>query len=305
MNAPAATTVHDFIELFKAAQLAQGNSRRTVLWYEEALTRFFSWLQAKDLHRGDWLCPEVIERYLSDAKAQGNAPATVAGKYRALRGFFAWLERREYIKASPMLQMSPPKIPKKAPRRAGVDEFQRLLDTIPCDTWLGLRDRLIIHVLFLCGLRRDEVAQLTPDDFLLAQHLLHVRAGKTGARFVPMLSSVERAFVAYLYARPAHPSPRLLLGADGGQNPLRPLTGNGIYQMLRRRCLAADLPRINPHGFRHGLAMYMLNEGGDMSLVQKVLGHAQISTTAKHYAEWLTDGMQRQFFANMGSLTNR
>jgi integrase len=70
--------------------------------------------------------------------------------------------------------------------------------------------------------------------------------------------------------------------------------------MLRRRCQVAGLRMLNPHSFRHGLAMLMLNErGADMSLVQKVLGHSQISTTARHYAEWLTEGIQREFADKM------
>jgi site-specific recombinase XerD len=56
---------------------------------------------------------------------------------------------------------------------------------------------------------------------------------------------------------------------------------------------------LNPHSFRHGLAMYLLNAGGDMSLVQKILGHAQITTTARHYAEWLTAGVVREYSERM------
>ena len=69
--------------------------------------------------------------------------------------------------------------------------------------------------------------------------------------------------------------------------------------MVRRRCKTAGLRVLNPHSFRHGLAMMLLNKGGDMSLVQKVLGHSQISTTARFYAEWLNDGMAREFTEKM------
>ena len=156
--------------------------------------------------------------------------------------------------------------------------------------------------LFLCGIRRGELARLRTQDYRISEHLLYVD-GKTGPRLVPMLPAVERSLVAYLFMRPAFPSDLLFLAADGAKEPRGPLLPGGIYQMLRRRCRAAGMRVLNPHSFRHGLAMMLLNErGADMSLVSKVLGHSQISTTSKHYAEWLTDGVRREFQAKMKGL---
>ena len=295
--------VSELIQNFQTTHIAAGHSRQTIAWYGESLTAFFKWLQAEDLHRGDWLRRDVVEAYLAHAKANGNAPATVAGKFRALHGFFGWLTEREYITVSPLAGMKPPHVPRKPPRRGAVSEFDQLIAAIGQESWVDLRDRLIVNVLFLCGLRRTECARLVREDFLIGEHLLWVRDGKGGRdRFVPLLPSVERAFIAYLYERPAHPSERLFLGTDGGGKPVGELLSGGIYQMVRRRCKAAGMRRVNPHAWRHGLAMHLLNKGGDMSLVQKILGHSQISTTAKHYAEWLTDGMQREFAGKMGGV---
>lgn len=295
-------TTQDLLDLFCASMLAEGRSERTASWYREQVTRFLRWVQAQNLHTTNWLQQEVIELYLLDSRKAGNTPATVANHYRALRGFFVWLRERGYIEASPMANMKPPKVPKQEPRRAQLGEFERLLQSIAADDWVGARDRLIVNLLFLCGLRLGECADLTADDFRLNEHLLIVRGGKTGARLVPLLQNVERAFVAYMFTRPAWPDQHLFLSSDGGGHPKGQILGNGIRLMLRRRCQAAGLRMLNPHSFRHGLAMHLLNEGGDMSLVQKVLGHSQISTTAKHYAEWLTDGMQREFAEKMGDL---
>lgn len=296
-----AITVDELLAAYLDSHVASGHSGRTAEWYEYQVRRFLAWLQANDLHRSDWLHPYVIERYLAASRIKGNTPATIAGHYRGLHGFFGWLAQRGYIAASPMADMRPPKIPRKVPKRAQADEFTLLVDSIGTGDWVDLRDRLIIHVLFLCGLRRTECAKLAVDDFLLAEHLVLVSEGKGGNdRLVPLLALVQQAFVAYVFARPAGTPGALFLGANGARNPTGPITSNGIYQMVRRRCLAAGLRVLNPHSFRHGLAMHLLNEGADMSLVQKVLGHNQISTTAKHYAEWLTDGMLREFTETMG-----
>jgi site-specific recombinase XerD len=169
--------------------------------------------------------------------------------------------------------------------------------------WVDLRDRLIVNTLFLCGLRLAECAKLVASDFRTSEHLLLVREGKGGNdRLVPLLPAVERAFVAYLWNRPACEADALLLGADGAGNPRGPITPGGIRQMVRRRCQKAEMRVLNPHSFRHGLAMHLLNKGGDMSLVQKVLGHSQISTTARHYAEWVSEGLTREFGEKMGGV---
>ncbi len=294
--------VDDLLEQFLAEHVAAGHSPKTVDWYRAEVQRFLRWLLANQLQNGNWLNPSTIVRYLAECRTvNGNAPATVAGHYRGLQGFFTWLVQRGYIDESPLTQIPAPKVPKKEPRRAELSEYDHLLESIPQRRWIDLRDRLIINTLFLCGLRLSECAKLTAPDFRINAHLLLVREGKGGHdRLVPLLPAVERAFVAYVWVRPEVVSVEpLFLAANGAGRAVGPLLPGGIRQMLRRRCKRAEQRVLNPHSFRHGLAMHLLNQGGDMSLVQKVLGHSQISTTAKHYAEWLTDGMLREFSVKM------
>ncbi len=291
-------TVRELFELYATWHRAAGHTERTIEYYWYELTRFLSWIEANGLQR-DWCKPAVFIRYLADAAKQGDAPATVAGHYRGLRGFFGWLEQEKYLERSPMAEIKPPKVPKSEPKRATLREVDALVESIPEGDWIDLRDRLLVLTMFLGGLRLGECARMAAADYRTAEDLVIVRHGKTGARVVPMLPAVKRAFVAYMFCRPAWPEDELFLAADGARNACGVILEKGIYQMVRRRCKRAGLRNLNPHSFRHGLAMHLLNEGGDMSLVQKVLGHAQISTTAKHYAEWATDGMQREFAQRM------
>ena len=294
-------SVENLLTLFCQSLTARNLSAKTVQWYREEVNRFLCWLRDHQLQNGNWLRADIIEAYLTHCR-QSCAPATVASRYRALVGFFGWLVRRNYIAVSPMADVTPPKVPRTEPKRTAVEQYVHLLDSIPAGDWIDLRDRLIVTTLFLTGIRLGECTHLQPDDYRLAEHLLKVN-GKTGVRLVPMIPPVERAFVAFLYMRPASASPYLLLAANGARNPkTEPLTEDGIYQMLRRRCRRAGLKMLNPHSFRHGLAMHLLNVGGDMSLVQKVLGHAQIGTTARYYAEWLTEGLVSEFSTKMRGL---
>jgi integrase/recombinase XerD len=291
-------SVDSLLALFLQS-LSIDRSPRTIRWYEEQVNRFLRWLQTSNLHNGNWLKREIIEQYLAASRTSGNQPATIAGHYRALRGFFAWLVEREYISISPMSGMKPPAVPPKEPRRAQLEEYLQLLDSIAGRTWIETRDRLIICTLFLCGIRLGECTRLAAADYRTADHLLRVD-GKTGQRLVPLLPAVERAFIAYVFARPATTVATLFVAADGAGNPRSvAIHEKGIYLMLRRRCDRAGVRHLNPHSFRHGLAMHLLNKGGDMSLVQKILGHSQIATTAKHYANWLTEGLVDEYTARM------
>lgn len=294
-------SVFDLLALFCQSLVAKNRSPRTVEWYRHEVKRFFDWLEKAGLHHGNWLAPDIIERYLADARAAGNAPATVSGHYRALVGWFGWLVRRGYLESSPMAMIEAPHVPHREPKRTAIEEYIALLDSIPEGDWVNLRDRLIVQTLFLCGIRLGECTKLTAADYRTKEHLLRVD-GKTGERVVPLQPAVERAFVAYVYERPASLSDRLFLAANGARQAGKPITEKGIYQMIRRHCQRAGIRNLNPHSFRHGLAMYLLNEGGDMSFVQRVLGHAQIGTTARHYADWLTEGLQREFADKMRGL---
>lgn len=287
------------LEDFLCYHESTGHSMQTVSWYRGQLTAFLLWLD----RTGNLPDTRTVERYMADRRAAGNAPATVAGHYRALKSFFAWLTKRGLIEQNPMVDVHPPKVPRRVPKRTGPDSFHYLVQSIEGNTWIGCRDKLVVNLLFLCGLRRGECARLRVEDFRLPEHLLCVREGKGGGdRFVPLLPAVERAFVAYLFMRPPVAGPLLVAADNHNRAQTRELTGNGIYQMLRRRCNQAGLPMMNPHSFRHGMAMHLLNEGGDMSLVQKILGHAQITTTMAHYAEWVTQGMVREYSERMRGL---
>ena len=286
----------DALGAFLRAKEGKGLSRATIVWYR---------IQVETMIRhtvDQWPRPEDIEllyaterKRVIRIKQKTPEASSLAGLDRALRSWFNWCVSRKYIGESPMLLVERPKVPKKKPRNVIVEEFDRLLSSIPSLTWLDIRDKLAINVLFLCGLRLAEVTNLTLGDFKTSEGLLLVRHGKGGDdRLVPLMPAVARSFLEYVYARPVAETDRVFLSADGRLRPRDVLTPNGLRQMVRRRCAAAKVEYRNPHAFRHGLAIYILNNGGDISLVQKILGHSRIQTT-EHYARWMTDGVIQAF----------
>ena len=284
---------------FLTSRLASGCSPRTVTWYEQMISRFLSWMDQAGV---SWPPgPEDVESFLSDERRSGLSPSTVAGRYRALSAWFSWLVARGHLPGSPMDHVARPRVPRRIPRRVEVGQLAKLLETIPQDgTWVDARDRLILLLLFWTGLRLAELAALEVRDLDSSRRLVRVRAGKGGRdRFVPYPVEIGPALLSYLMARPPWSGPELFLSSDGGRAGGRVrgvLTDNGIRQMIRRRCQRAGVPYVNPHAFRHGLAMALLNSGeADLSLVARILGHSSTSITQRFYAQWTDDGMRSKY----------
>ncbi len=294
--------LREVVELFLRHKSAEGLSPQTLLWYRANLTAFVKFLERAGVNGSNWLHTGTLEAFLVSERERVS-PSTVAARFRALRPFFRWLEDNpDFGIASPMKRMKSPKVPHGQPRQADGAAVDRLLSSIPLGTWVDLRDRLIVTILDCCGLRAAEVCGLALGDFDLDAEVLIVRAGKGGdSRPVPFLPDVARALRAFLLLHPGLPGRVLMTSADGGSlGTDGALTVSGLRQMLERRCKTAGLPYLNPHSFRHGLAMRLLNRGADMSLVQAILGHSRIATTQQFYARWLVSGLKEQYTEIMG-----
>lgn len=294
----------ELFKLFLEERKAAGLTPATLEWYGYQLRAFHRWLT--EVGERNILARRTIERFLNDRRDAGLQPNSVAGAHRSLRVFYGWLVERGYIEQSPVAEVKIKKSQRKVPRRALLEDYERLLNSVEPVGWIDLRDRLLIKVLFLCGVRVGEAVALAVADFDVRSKLLAVNRGKTGGRLVPLLPAVIDEFIAYIYARPggagAVERSDLFLSAHGDLSVRGLITTNGVRQMLRRRCLQAGIPYLNPHSFRHGLAMYLLNRGGDMSMAQRILGHSRIQTTAENYAQWITEDLSREFAEKMSGV---
>jgi len=292
----------------------------TLEWYGIQIRAFANWL-IDQISKGqitgeNWLQPTTFERYYLYLSAEppagrGLQPASVRGAHRALHVFMGWLAKRRrrdgatYIAWNPMSEVEAPHVPKRQPRRTTPSEYEQLLKSIPlANNWIDLRDYLMVSTLFLCGIRVAELCRLKIEDYDVLNRLVIIRKKGGDDHLVPMLEPVMRAFVAYLYARPPWTDTHVFLASDGWKGADGVLSTNGVRQRLTQLCERADIKRLTPHKFRHGLARYMLDKGADMSLIQRILGHQRVSTTADIYALWDNlEGVTAQYKAIMAEIT--
>jgi site-specific recombinase XerD len=282
------------LALHRAHLLAKRRNARTLAWYAEELAIFTAWYAPADSLPD----AETIDRFLAAQHAAGKAPSTVHARFRALRAVFLFLERRRYLTpdTNPLRVLDAPSVPQVARRHVTLPDLARLHAVCSGGTWLAVRDQLLLGLLFYSGLRVAELCALTVSDVDTTALTVLVRAGKgEKARLVPFPPPVAALFVRYLYLRPVHVAP-LLLAATGQRNVKGPLTRDGVRQILRKRCAQAGIdPVYNPHAFRHGFAMWLLNSGARMTTVATAMGHSDSQITAQIYAHTTVATVRREY----------
>jgi site-specific recombinase XerD len=153
-----------------------------------------------------------------------------------------------------------------------------------CDnTPIGTRDAAILGLLYMCGLRRAELVALDLADYDPETHslkVLHAKGNKQ--RWVPVGNGARAALADWLVLRGEQPGPLFTQVLRGGHIKARCLTTQAVWHIVQRRADEAGIKSLTPHDFRRTLASDLLDAGVDISIVAKILGHSDISTTARY-----------------------
>jgi site-specific recombinase XerD len=147
----------------------------------------------------------------------------------------------------------------------------------------GARDAALFALLKVTGLRRAEVAALKLEDYDTASRTLHVEGKRRKQRAIPFEDTgALDALADWLMVRGTLPGPLFVRIKKGGQVQQTGLTEQGIYHILLKRGLEAQLPHFTPHDLRRTFAGDLLDVGADLPTVQKLMGHANANTTARY-----------------------
>ena len=276
---------------FLASKAAGNRSPATIYNYQWNLESFLSWA-AEEGHAGNDLVgsigAETIEEYMLYLNNCDYRPHTIAQRYRSLRALYRWIERRhgKIDAGNPFDMLTEPSTPDLLPKAATYAQLQVLLHSITVSQygapWTCPRDRLIIKLFFFTGLRVGEMASLMIEDVDLERRRLRVTRHKTkGVDLVPFSRSLHADLSAWLAGqRPACEHGGLWPASTGDRHIApEPLSTSGLKQMCRYRSERAGLPTIMPHALRHGCAVHIIERGGDISLVKRILGHKDIRTS--------------------------
>ena len=220
-----------------------------------------------------------IERYLGQVSAEGLSKRSSARLLSSLRSFFDWCVQEGDVKENPCDKVDAPKLGKYLPAVLSVEEVTAILDSVDLKKPGGKRDRAILEVLYGCGLRVSEAANLRISHIHIAEGFIDVIGKGDKQRLVPIGEVAADAIQSYMEER-FPPASRqyddlLFLNRFG-----KPLSRVAIFKLVKKQAQAAGVHKeISPHTFRHSFATHLIENGADLRIVQEMLGHESILTT--------------------------
>lgn len=237
---------------------------------------------AADL-RGALTLP-ALRGWLAAQVGAGAARSTVARRVAAARSFSGWAARTGLVPTDVAARLEAPRARRHLPEVLDLDQAAETIRTTELGAAEGdpiaLRDRLVVELLYSCGIRVAELCGLDVDDVDTERRLLRVVGKGDRERAVPYGPPADRALRSWLDGgRPAlataRSGPSLLLGARGGR--LDPRAARRIVNEVTAATPGA--PRVSPHALRHSSATHLLEGGADLRHVQELLGHSTPATT--------------------------
>jgi integrase/recombinase XerC len=146
------------------------------------------------------------------------------------------------------------------------------------------RDRLMLELLYGCGIRNSELVGINVDDVRLSAEAILIRGKGKKERYVPFGDSVKIALAGYapvrqkILAERKKSTPALLINQRGGR-----LTTRSVGRIIKKIAVAKGLsPDVHPHTLRHAFGTHLLEEGADLRAIQEMLGHERLSTTQRY-----------------------
>jgi integrase/recombinase XerC len=276
------TVVEKEVARFLRNLVTRNASVHTIKAYTGDLANFSAYTGSRDWKTIDHL---AIRGFLSHLYEKGLQKAAVARSLAAVRSLYHWLAQEGVVEQNPAALVSTPKLPKKLPRVPTIEEMNNVLDgQMPEVASFPERDRLMLELLYGCGIRNSELTGINLDDIRLSAEAILIRGKGKKERYVPFGDSVRSALAIYLPVRQQLLAAgkknvsALLINQRGGR-----LTTRSVGRIIKKIAVANGLsPDVHPHTLRHAFGTHMLEEGADLRAIQEMLGHERLSTTQRY-----------------------
>lgn len=252
------------------------HSAHTVLAYSQDLQQFsaFGQQQQPDFRPEDAHYRHVRAWVISLMEGESQ-PRTVNRKVASLGAFFRFLMLKGLREHNPVKKLRALKTPARLPHFVKAEEMPDLLSPASfSEDFAGLRDRLVLELLYGAGLRRSELLGLRLQDVDLQARTLKVMGKRGKERIIPIPEPLSEILLVYLRERQAT-HPMLIVRNDG--LPAYPGLVYGIARRYLSEHTSAD--RRSPHVLRHTFATHMLNEGAALNDIKELLGHGSLAAT--------------------------
>ncbi len=271
----------DLIDYLRYLKNVKGYSKMTLISYGEDIASFLLFLkEAKtDKGRAD---KETVRLFLLDLRAKEISHSSVKRYLSALKGFYNFLCKYKEYSENPFESVVSPKKEKKLPSFLTASEMFEFLNlNEKRSDELAKRDQAILELMFASGLRASEVISCRTQDFDFSERTLRIIGKGDKERIVPFSRKAKDSILLYIKeSRVKFPNfdktDILFLNKRG-----EALTERGLEHIISQCGEKSGFSlKVHPHMLRHTFATFMLNGGMDIRVLQELLGHASVSTTA-------------------------
>lgn len=257
-------------------------AEHTVTAYYNDIAQFSGYLNDLGIEHFHLVKSSAIRLWVVHLVESGCNPATIRRKISALNTFYKFQIRKGYCHTNPAKGLSLPKLSQRLPKYIEQDKLADLLSRsdVFSDDFQGLRDRLIIELLYVTGMRRQELVQLKWSDVNSQSAQIKILGKGNKERLVPVSLNIIKLLEEYksvLYSHFNETSlPDNIVISNNGREAYPEL----IYQTVKKHLsLCSTQQKKSPHVLRHSFATHLSNNGAPLNDIKELLGHASLAST--------------------------